>query len=83
MHCCCCCLGSDDCWGPGAGWLLRRLERPEMLCKLSSPVTEATDSGLKLLLEPMVKCNQQSMKSVAFWIVVVLLVLLGSAELDV
>ena len=28
-----------------------------MLCAISSPVTEATDSGLKLLLGLMVKCS--------------------------
>ena len=31
----------------------KMLERPEMLCKLYSPETEATDSGLEL----MVKCS--------------------------
>ena len=34
-----------------------RLDRLEMLCELSSPVTEATNSGLKLLLELVVKCS--------------------------
>ena len=32
-------------------------ERPEMLCELSSPVTEATEGGLKLLVGLIVKCS--------------------------
>ena len=35
----------------------KSLERPEMLCALSSPLTEATDGGLKALLGLMVKCS--------------------------
>ena len=35
----------------------KMLESPEMLCALSSPVTEATDDGLKDLLRLMMKCS--------------------------
>ena len=35
----------------------KRLERPEMLCELSSLVTVATDHGLKALVGLMVKCS--------------------------
>ena len=31
-----------------------------MFCKLSTPVTKATDGGLKLLLGLMVKCSCQN-----------------------
>ena len=42
-----------------AGWLEERrkmIESPEMLCARCVPMTEATDGGLKTLLELMVKC---------------------------
>ena len=35
----------------------KNAENPEMLCALSSPVTEATDGGLKCLARLMVKCT--------------------------
>ena len=43
------------------------LDSPAMLCKLSSPVTEATKSGLNTLLRLMVKC---SCLEVLGWLVV-------------
>ena len=42
-------LVAHDCIFPN------RLERPEMLCKCSSPLTAAIDGGLILLLGLMVK----------------------------
>ena len=33
------------------------MESPEMLCTLSSPVTEPTDGGLKCFVGLMMKCS--------------------------
>ena len=44
-------LVANDCILP------KRLEKPEMLCELSSPVTDVTDGGLKVLVRLMVKCS--------------------------
>ena len=38
----------------GSSTVPKRPESPDILCKLSSPVTEATDGGLKCLLRLMV-----------------------------
>ena len=54
----------------------KRQERPEILCELSSHVTEATEIGLKLLLGLMVNLAVLEcwvMKSAALWAVVGLL----------
>ena len=38
-------------------YIQNRLERPEMFCEHSSPVTEAADGRWKVLLGLMVKCS--------------------------
>ena len=72
---------------------LKWLMRPGMLCELSSLVTEATNSGLKLFLGLVVKCSclevpswcssTLHMKSAALLAAAVFLAPLGSVELVV
>ena len=53
-----------------------RLERPKMLCDLTSPVAEATEGGLKALVGLMGKCSclevsgYYGMESMAIWVVI-------------